>query len=317
MQITQRTVLEKLLELHKEKKRPIHIGDLKEAFNVIEKRDVVRSHGWRKTDKIEYALRELFRKGRLSRSEKQVKLENYPASPYASVKSKTVNVYFYAPADCTGKTLSFQVYGNADLIGIELSGVLKNVIAIAAGIVDGLGYGINSLAALVTRGLVEISRLGIKLGASPRTFSGLAGMGDLILTCFGKLSRNRYVGFHLGKGESIEEITSRMRMVAEGVGTTWSAYQLAKKEQVEMPIVEKVYEIIYRKKQGFSVPVVEWFFERLGDFTKQKLLDFSKRTDFLDKQYVEEMLTAQRGMKLWYILNFALWHERWIENIYL
>ncbi len=113
MPITQKTVLEKLLELHRKKKRPVHIADLKEAFNVVEKRDVARPRGWRKTDKIEYALRELFRKGKLSRSEKQVRLENYPASPYASVKTKTVNVYFYAPADCAGKTLSFQVYGNA------------------------------------------------------------------------------------------------------------------------------------------------------------------------------------------------------------
>jgi hypothetical protein len=113
MRITQKSVLEKLLELHEKRKRPVHIGDLKEAFNVVEKRDAVKSRGWRKTDQIEHALRELFRKGKLSRSEKQVKLENYPASPYASVKSRTVNVYFYAPADCAGKTLSFQMNGNA------------------------------------------------------------------------------------------------------------------------------------------------------------------------------------------------------------
>ncbi|WP_456330657.1 hypothetical protein [Archaeoglobus sp.] len=125
MQITQKTVLEKLLELYEEKRRPVHIGDLKEAFNVTEKRDVVKSRGWRKTDKIEYALRELFKKGKLSRSEKQVKLENYPASPYASVKSKTVNVYFYAPTECAGKTLSFQVYGNA--VSVRFIGYAERV----------------------------------------------------------------------------------------------------------------------------------------------------------------------------------------------
>lgn len=125
MRITQKNVLEKLLELHEKKKRPIHIGDLKEVFNVTEKRDVVKSRGWRKTDKIEYALRELFKKGKLSRSERQVRLENYPASPYASVKSKTVNVYFYAPAECAGKTLSFQVYGNA--VSVRFIGYTERV----------------------------------------------------------------------------------------------------------------------------------------------------------------------------------------------
>jgi len=125
MPITQKTVLEKLLELYREKKRAAHIADLKEAFNVVEKRDVVRPRGWRKTDKIKYTLRELFRKGKLSRSEKQVRVENYPASPYASVKSKTVNVYFYAPADCARKTLSFQVYGNA--VSVRFIGYAERV----------------------------------------------------------------------------------------------------------------------------------------------------------------------------------------------
>gem|GEM_PF-1238564 len=111
MRITQKNVLEKLLELHEKKKRPIHIGDLKKAFNVVEKRDVVKFRGWRKTDQIEHALRRLFKKGKLSRSEKQVRLENYPSSPYASVKSRTVNVYFYAPAELAGKTISFHANG--------------------------------------------------------------------------------------------------------------------------------------------------------------------------------------------------------------
>ena len=111
MRITQRSVLERLLELYEEKNRPIHIGDLKEAFGIVEKRDVVKSGGWRKTDKIEHALRELFKKGKLSRSETQIKLENYPSSPYASIKSRTVNVYFYAPPELAGKTVSFHANG--------------------------------------------------------------------------------------------------------------------------------------------------------------------------------------------------------------
>jgi len=113
MRITQKSVFENLLRIYAEMGRPVHIGDLKQVFSVLEKRDASRSNNWRKADMIERALRELFRKGKLSRSEKQVRLESYPTSPYASVRSKTVNVYFYAPAECAGKTLSFQVYGNA------------------------------------------------------------------------------------------------------------------------------------------------------------------------------------------------------------
>ncbi|MCP2520952.1 NAD(P)-dependent glycerol-3-phosphate dehydrogenase [SCandidatus Aminicenantes bacterium Aminicenantia_JdfR_composite] len=171
-------------------------------------------------------------------------MKRHPTTVVIASKNKRV-------AQFIQKTISsyyFRPYINDDIIGVELAGALKNVIAIAAGIVDGLGYGMNSLAALVTRGLAEMTRLGIKLGASPQTFSGLAGMGDLILTCFGKLSRNRYVGYELGKGKKINEITSKMKMVAEGINTTWSAYQLAKREKVEMPIIEKVYEIIYENK---------------------------------------------------------------------
>jgi len=171
-------------------------------------------------------------------------MKKYPTTVVIASKNKKV-------AQFIQKIISssyFRPYINNDVIGVELAGALKNVIAIAAGIIDGLGYGMNSLAALVTRGLVEITRLGVKLGASPQTFSGLAGTGDLILTCFGKLSRNRYVGYELGKGKKIHEITSKMKMVAEGINTTWSAYMLAKREKVEMPIVEKVYEIIYENK---------------------------------------------------------------------
>ncbi len=142
----------------------------------------------------------------------------------------------------------FRVYRSSDIKGVELGGALKNVIAIAAGICDGLSFGTNTRAALITRGLAEISRLGLKLGAKPLTFAGLAGMGDLVLTCTGDLSRNRTVGLKLGQGMKLKEILDGMKMVAEGVKTTRSAYFLARKCQVEMPITEQVYKVLYEDK---------------------------------------------------------------------
>jgi glycerol-3-phosphate dehydrogenase (NAD(P)+) len=145
-------------------------------------------------------------------------------------------------------TSYFRVYTSTDKTGVELAGALKNVIALAAGACDGLGFGHNTRAALITRGLAEISRLGVKMGAHPLTFLGLSGVGDLILTCTGELSRNRTVGFQLGQGKSLEEILGEMRMVAEGVKTTRSAYFLAQRMQVEMPICEQVYQVLYEDK---------------------------------------------------------------------
>lgn len=142
----------------------------------------------------------------------------------------------------------FRVYTSQDVIGIELCGALKNVIALGAGIADGLGSGHNARAALITRGLAEITRLGMALGANPQTFAGLAGMGDLVLTCTSDLSRNRTVGMQIGKGKTLLEITKDMKMVAEGVKTTWSAYDLAKKIGVDMPISAQVYAILYKGK---------------------------------------------------------------------
>jgi glycerol-3-phosphate dehydrogenase (NAD(P)+) len=139
----------------------------------------------------------------------------------------------------------FRVYTNSDVIGVELGGALKNVIAIASGVVDGIGFGNNTRAALITRGLAEIARLGVALGADPLTFSGLAGMGDLILTCTGALSRNRSVGVELGQGKSLEEVLAGMTMVAEGVRTARSARELSHRVGVEMPIVEAVYAVLY------------------------------------------------------------------------
>lgn len=146
------------------------------------------------------------------------------------------------------RTDYFRVYTNADIVGVELGGALKNVIALAAGVSDGLGFGHNARAALINRGLVEIARLGAAKGAHAETFAGLAGMGDLVLTCTGDLSRNRTVGIEIGRGRKLAEILAGMRMVAEGVKTTLSAYQLAQKLGVAMPITEQMYRILYEDK---------------------------------------------------------------------
>ncbi len=136
------------------------------------------------------------------------------------------------------QTPAFRVYTNTDVVGVELGGALKNVVAIAAGVTAGLGYGHNTMAALITRGLAEITRLGVAVGAEKATFYGLAGVGDLVLTCTGSLSRNRTVGYRLGQGETLEDILSDMTAVAEGVKTTEAARELAHRHGVEMPIIE-------------------------------------------------------------------------------
>lgn len=145
-------------------------------------------------------------------------------------------------------TPSFRVYTNTDIMGVELGGAIKNVIALAAGISDGLGFGNNTRAALITRGLAEMTRLGRAMGAKGETFAGLAGMGDLVLTCTGDLSRNRTVGMKLGRGMRLAEILAEMRMVAEGVKTAESARNLAIRLGVDMPITEKVYSVLYEDK---------------------------------------------------------------------
>jgi glycerol-3-phosphate dehydrogenase (NAD(P)+) len=144
------------------------------------------------------------------------------------------------------QTATFRVYTNPDVAGVELGGALKNVIALAAGTTAGLGFGHNTTAALITRGLAEMTRLGLAVGAEKATFYGLAGLGDLVLTCTGSLSRNRTVGYRLGRGESIEEILADMTAVAEGVQTTRAAYELARRHRVEMPITEQMYAILYQ-----------------------------------------------------------------------
>jgi glycerol-3-phosphate dehydrogenase (NAD(P)+) len=143
---------------------------------------------------------------------------------------------------------NFRLYTNDDVLGVELAGAMKNVIAIAAGACQGLGLGSNALAALITRGLAEMSRLAAALGARPETLSGLAGLGDLVLTCTGSLSRNRQVGIELGKGRPLAGILAGMRMVAEGVGTTAALLALAREAKIELPITEQVAAILHQDK---------------------------------------------------------------------
>lgn len=142
-------------------------------------------------------------------------------------------------------TENFRVYTNDDLVGVEIGGALKNIIALAAGMSDGLGFGDNTKAALMTRGMYEMSKLGMRLGGLPQTFQGLSGMGDLIVTCTSMHSRNRRCGILIGEGKSVEEATKEVGMVVEGIKTTKSAYLLSKKLNVEMPITEKLYDVLY------------------------------------------------------------------------
>jgi len=163
----------------------------------------------------------------------------------------------------------FRVYTNADVRGVEIAGALKNVIALAAGMAVGLDLGYNAMAALITRGLAEIARLGVALGARPLTFAGLAGLGDLLLTCTGDLSRNRTVGVALGRGQSLEEATAGMAAVAEGVDTARAARALAERTGIEMPIVEEVYGVLFQGRSPRAAvenlmlrePKAEWLDE--------------------------------------------------------
>ena len=145
-------------------------------------------------------------------------------------------------------TQVLRVYTNTDILGVELGGSIKNVIAIAAGICDGIGFGDNTKAAILTRGITEMTRLGIAMGALEKTFAGLSGIGDLFVTCSSKHSRNRFVGEEIGKGRKIDEIVSQMNMVAEGVKTAKAVFQLCQKHDVIMPISKAVYDVLYKDK---------------------------------------------------------------------
>ncbi len=163
----------------------------------------------------------------------------------ASFKEKTAKVVQDA-----FMTPYFRVYLNDDIRGVELGGALKNVIAVAAGISDGAGFGDNTKAAIMTRGIYEITRLGVKLGAQPRTFAGLSGVGDLIVTCMSRHSRNRYVGEQVGKGRKLNDVLKEMVMVAEGVATAKSALDLEKKYNVELPIITEVHRVLFEGKDA-------------------------------------------------------------------
>lgn len=169
-----------------------------------------------------------------------------------------------ATAQKAFNTERFRVYRTDDVVGVELGGALKNVIAIAAGIADGLGFGHNTRAGLITRGLAEISRLALAKGADPLTLAGLSGMGDLVLTCTGDLSRNRNVGLQIGRGKKLQDILGSMQMVAEGVRTTKSANALAARVGVEMPITQEVYAMLYEDKPPL---------EAVGDLMTRPLRD--------------------------------------------
>lgn len=147
---------------------------------------------------------------------------------------------------------SFRIYTNEDIIGVELGGAVKNIVAIAAGVVRGLGFGMNSVAAIVTRGLAEISRLAISEGARPDTMAGLAGLGDLVLTCTGDLSRNRHVGIELGKGKKLDQVLTQMHEVAEGVRTTRAIYDLANRRGIDLPITSSVHSLLYEDKSALE-----------------------------------------------------------------
>ena len=168
-------------------------------------------------------------------------LKDLPAATVVAAEdegiAKTAQKLFTTPNFC--------VFTNSDIAGVELGGALKNIIALAAGMLDGLGAGDNAKAALVTRGLTEMTALGVALGANPLTFSGLAGMGDLMATCASTLSRNHYVGFELSKGRPLEEITGSMTGVAEGVTTTVAAWSMVQELDMEMPITERIHQVLY------------------------------------------------------------------------
>ncbi len=170
----------------------------------------------------------------------------------ATAVAACINLTVAARVQHAFSTQWFRVYTNDDVIGVELAGATKNIIAIAAGILDGLAAGNNAKAALVTRGLVEITRLGVAMGAKPETFQGLAGIGDLITTCVSPQGRNRTVGEQIGKGRKLEEILASMDSVAEGVPTTKSVVRLARQFNVEMPITESVYQILFEGKDAID-----------------------------------------------------------------
>lgn len=202
-------------------------------------------------------------------------LSDLPAATVVAANSKAIA----RKAQKLLTTPNFCVFTNSDVIGVELGGALKNIIALGAGIADGLGYGDNTKAALITRGLTEMIALGVALGATPLTFAGLAGFGDLIATCASPLSRNHYVGVELAKGRSLKEITDSMTGVAEGVSTTLVVWNLAKQMGLEMPITEAIHRILYENANVRQVAVELMAAGAVHELAgrKWKLFSFLKR----------------------------------------
>lgn len=228
-------------------------------------RDVLKRFAGRPWDKVKVVSvvkgidpNTLMRMSELIRSlvpAKQLAVLSGPSISYevargvpTTVVSASTDPALAAQVQALFTTDQFRVYSSTDVVGVELGGALKNVIAIACGVADGLGFGTNTKAALVTRGLVEMARLGAVMGAKPETFSGLSGLGDLVTTCFSPHSRNRTVGEQLGRGTAMIDITSNMEQVAEGIATAKSAAALAQKHRVEMPICTAVAQVLYEGK---------------------------------------------------------------------
>lgn len=189
-------------------------------------------------------------------SEGQIGVVYGPSHAEEVAKSQPTTLVAAAPTESRAErvqdafmTKRLRVYVNTDVVGVEIGGSAKNVLAIAAGMGDGVGYGDNAKAALVTRGLAEIRRLGIVMGAKPQTFAGLSGIGDLLVTCMSQHSRNRYFGEQIGKGKTLDEIESGMDMVAEGVRTTQSVRDLARQYDIEMPITDAVHRVLFENQR--------------------------------------------------------------------
>ena len=203
--------------------------------------------GMRMEEVVRDVLKDRFEPRYVSLSGPSFALEVAKDEPCAIVAASRSSEWAEAAQE-TLSTNRFRVYTNSDVTGVEIGGAIKNVMAIATGAVNGLGLGYNSAAALVTRGLAEMTRLAVRLGGRAEMMAGLAGLGDLVLTCFGALSRNRRVGFELGRGRKLDEIIAETRQVAEGVKTARSARQLAARLGVEMPITDGVYQMLYEGK---------------------------------------------------------------------
>jgi len=169
----------------------------------------------------------------------------------------------------------FRVYTNPDVKGVEIGGALKNVIALATGISDGLGYGDNTRAALITRGIVEIARLGVKLGAVPETFAGLSGIGDLVVTCNSQHSRNRRAGIQIGQGVKPEQVVKSTKMVIEGITTTQAVVPMAEKYGVEMPITEQVHAILFEQKD--PIDAVSDLMGREGKHEMEEVVSYDSK----------------------------------------